>query len=485
MAAHPTSSALDPQRFALVDLKDGEIARRTITMERDVPRAVRELTVVYHNGKPLADTQFTVTEVTTSDDDRGGDWQQWSVQRLGPVSEGKSNSDGRVVLTYPSVLDGQNVRSLRLHVQGKPEKEVSYRGYVTVPVKRDQRVIVITPDKAPRRKGYWRTATVSYNTWGDATGRSQQTLADQLVKEPSLIGLRQLLASNGFESAEPLRLKPDANWTTHDSKSAVAVVDTAGGKQIVVLAGVRPQDANWVDRPGGGFPPEAAFVFDRAGKLVRMIGGGTSASGDEENITLANLGGTGNYFVRVSAFESHPPYEHYSRWHRIGGPAEPSLTVHHYANSNSWSGINGSSQPISEFGFLGYEFNGQDIDHKLPGVTPEGAIVPRRILWDGRRDTFLGPATQQFEGRSLYRIVESESREFQSLDAVEGSLVAAGGRRDFRNWHQWTVTIPRRGKFVARLLIRDSDGKTVKQLAEHPLTAGQHNFQLQVARESD
>jgi hypothetical protein len=485
MAAHPTSLASDPQRFALVNLKDGEIARQTITMERDVPRAVRELTIVYLDGKPLADTQLTVTEVTTSDDDLSGDWQQWSVQRLGPVSEGKSDTNGRVLLSYPSVVDGQRVRSLRLHVQGHPEKDVAFRSYVTVPVKRDRRVIIVVPAKTSPAPGALRGATATYATWAATEDLSRQELTDQLLQEPSLVGLRRLLDRNGFDAAEPVALKPERNWMNPDQKSAVVRVQTDAGERTVALAGVRPKNATWTERPGGGFPPEAAFVFDGDGELVRMIGGGTSASGNEESITLANLGGTGDFFVRTSAFESHPPYEYYSRWYRIGGPAEPSLTVHHYANSNSWSGINGSSDPISEFGFLGYEFNGQDIDHKLPGVTPEGAVVPRRILWDGRRNTFVGPGTQQFDGRSLYRVVVSESREFQSMDATADTIVAAGGRRDFRNWHQWTVTIPRRGKFVARLVIRDSAGKTVEQLAKQSLAAGQHNFQLQIAPEGE
>jgi hypothetical protein len=33
------------------------------------------------------------------------------------------------------------------------------------------------------------------------------------------------------------------------------------------------------------------------------------------------------------------------------------------------------------------------------------------------------------------------------------------------------------------LVIRDADGKTVEQIAEQPLAAGQHNFQLQIAPE--
>ncbi len=478
MAAYPTSPAIDPGRYALIQLKDGETARRTITMERDVPRDDRELMVVYHDGRPLADTELTLTDITTSEND--DDWNQWSVQRLGPVSQGKTDPNGRLLISYPSTLDGKPVRSLRLFVEGQPEKDVYCRSYVTVPANRDGRVIKIVPAKKPREKNALRAAQASYSDLNVDADLSLPAMLDQVVTKPTVLGLRRLLTKNGFDAAEPLELQPDRSRITNNDHRAVVRIESIAGTRIVALASVRPNGATWSDKPRGGFPPEAAFVFDDAGNLITMLGGGTSASGSNENIMITNLGSTGDHFLRTSAFESHPPYEYYSRWYRIGAETKPALTVYHYANSNSWSGINGDSKPIAEFGFLGYEFNGQDIDHTLPGVTADGATVPRRILWDRQQKKFFGPSTQMFGNRSLYRVLTNESSEFQAIEATTKTIVAAGGRRDFQNWHQWTVTIPHSGTYTARLIIRDRDGNTTRTFEEHTLAGGQHSFQLQV-----
>jgi hypothetical protein len=196
---------------------------------------------------------------------------------------------------------------------------------------------------------------------------------------------------------------------------------------------------------------------------------------------LANLGTTGDHFLRTSASESHPPYGYYSRWYRIGAGSKPSLTTHHYANSTSWSGGGGKSNPVSEYGYSAYEFDGQDIANNLPGTTALGVRVPRWIIWDGQRNKFFAEPTQVFNGRSLYQVVLDDSAEFIPIRANKETIVAAGGRRDFQNWHLWTVTVQDGQDVVARLERRNPGGKLIETVREDALKPGQHKLQLHVA----
>ena len=127
------------------------IVTKTITMERDVPRTTRELTVIYAGGRPLEDVEITLTDISTSGEDN--DWQQWSVQRFGEISRETTDENGRVVLYYPQVLEGKPVQSLRLYLSGHPEQGVYFYANLNVPARADGNVIKFTPEDEPRTKG--------------------------------------------------------------------------------------------------------------------------------------------------------------------------------------------------------------------------------------------------------------------------------------------------------------------------------------------
>lgn len=484
MAPYPTSPTSDPRRYGLVSLPSGKTVSRTITMEREVPRAVRELSVVYEKGQPLENVEVTVTDITTSQD--ADNWQQWSVQRFGPISRGQTNENGRVLLPIATTVDGQPVRWLHLHLKGRPERDVSFWTYVDIPTWEDGGVVRIVPKAEPPKPGALRKADAEYVDLKMLTDQSTAKMLERLVAEPNVVVLKQLLVASGFDEAEPLELKPDRNAFTiyTGDKRPIERVPTPAGERVIVLASVRPKGATWKDRPGGSFPPEAAFLFDASGELVEMLGGGSSSSGDNEDVMCTNLGTTGDFFVRLSASESHPPFGKYSRWYRISETPVLALTVHHHARGTEWSGLNGDSNPISEYGFVGYDLGGQDIDRRLPGVATNGTLVPRRIIWDGTRNRFIGPVTQAFESRPLYRVVASESAEFQALDTELDQLVVAGGRRDVANWHLWVVTVPKTKQVTARLVVRDAQGQTVQTVDERQLAGGQHKLQLQIDPDS-
>jgi len=435
--------------------------------------------VVDDAGRPLSEIGITITEITTST--LADQWQQWSVQRFGPMISEKSGSDGRLLLDYPAKIDGQSVPWVRVAVKGRVGDKASVNRTVSLPTREDGRVLSLTPsDQPPPRDHAYRSVSVRYVDPAELVDASPRQMLDQLVKGPSLFLLRQLLKAAHFDDAEPLELKPKRNRAVWDSKSAVIRIQSPEGERVVVLCSVRPRGATWKDRPRGRSAPEAAIVFRSDGSLTTMLGGGFSARGSGENAQLTNLGTTGDHLVRVSAFEEHGPFELISRWYRIGSETSAALTVHHYANSNSWSGgMNGRSNPVSEFGFLGYEFNGRDIEHHLPGVTAGGLLVPRRIFWDGQQNRFIGPVTQSFDGRPLYRVVTDASAEFQPLNARPGEIIVGGGRRDYRNWHQWIVVVQQPQAVVARLVLSDNN-KEKRQLLAETLQPGQHSLQLQI-----
>jgi hypothetical protein len=480
MAAYPTSTPADPGRYGLVrNLQPGKTVTKTITMERDVPRNTRELTVIYHDGRPLEDVTVTITDISTSPADNH--WQQWSVQRFGEVSSEQTDKDGRVVLYYPQLLEQQPVQSLRLFLKGRPEDGVYFYSNLNVPATADGNVIKFTPTDQPRVPGALRVAVPAYVDLATDSDKNAPEVLRILLSKPSVVTLRQLLALNQFDAAEPLTMKGNRNHINFDDRTAVVRINTDAGWRIVVLCNVRPKGATWVKKPMLRFPPEAAFVFDGKGKLLTMLGGGQSAGGDYDSIMLCDLGTTGDHFLRTSSFESHAPYEYVSRWFRIGGGNQPSLTTYHYANSTAWSGGNGKSNPLAEFGYTEYEFNGQDIDHELPGSTAAGVHVPRWIIWDGRSNKFYAEPTQQFNDRSLYQVVLDESAEFVPVQASQETVVAAGGRRDYQNWHLWKVTVQDGQDLVARLERRDAAGQTIETIREDDLKPGQHNLQLQIA----
>ena len=73
-----------------------------------------------------------------------------------------------------------------------------------------------------------------------------------------------------------------------------------------------------------------------------------------------------------------------------------------------------------------------------------------------------------------------ESVDFQKLDVKPGDVTAVGGRRDFSNWHQWTVNVQDAHPVNARLVLTAADGAEQELLPLALLQPGQHNLQLQV-----
>lgn len=487
MPVHPTSTPGETpnsaMRYAVIDRAPGETLRRTITMERDVQKTVHEVLIVDEKGKPVPDVSVTVTEIAMLPD--AEQWQAWSVQRFGAIARGKTDKDGQAQLRCPTVIGDRKVVRIRVKLQGSLYidndrlRDASIWNEIAMPLKDDGRVIVVTPkgEKPPRPQ--LQRVSVRLVDAASLFKISKQDLLNALVEEPSLVMLRQLLAQNGFDAAEPLEFKSERNWAGYVGDRDRSPVMPVSGS-VVALCSVRPKGAEWKERPRLRSAPEAALVFRRDGTLVRMLGGGYGAQGSTENATLVHLGATGDFFVWVSSFEKHGPFEYVSRVFRVGHEERPSLTIHHYANSTSWATRNGKSDPTAEFGKIGFSFNGQDIAHKLGGMTPDGLMVARNLTWDGRLNQFAGVATQSFDGRPLYRLVTEESAEFKPLDLKAEHVTAIGGRRDFQNWHQWTVTVQKSHPVSANLILTSDDGSEQAVIPATLLKPGQHNLQLQI-----
>jgi beta-lactamase regulating signal transducer with metallopeptidase domain len=506
MAPHPTSLGDSPGRYALFERAPGETLRRTTTMERDIPREPREILIVDETGKPVPKVNVTVTEIAMLPD--AEQWQGWSVQRFGPIARGETDGDGSVMLRVPVRLGDQRVVRIRVKLEGTMDlngdnlRDASIWNEIALPAQDDGRVIAVAPLGEKPREPRLQRMSVRLVDFASLLKVSKRELLDALVSENSLVLLRQLLARNGFDDAEPIAFKPERNWggyvgskdrspviqlpSLSDAAADSTVTDSEDdAKQeqagrVVVLCSIRPKDATWTDKPPGGFAPDAAFVFGSDGTLIRMLGGGYGAQGSSQNTTFIDLGATGDFFLWTSSFEKHGPFEMISRVYRLGHEERTALTIHHYANSTSWTVRNGTSDPVAEFGALGFEFNGQNIDYKLGGVTPDRLPVARKIIWDGRLNRFAGAEAQSFENRPLYRVVTEESADFQKLDVKPGDVTAVGGRRDFSNWHQWTVNVQDKHPVNVRLVLTTADGIEKDLLPRALLSPGQHNLQLQV-----
>ena len=391
MPVHPTSTEDDQSRYATLELAAGRTLRRTITMERFVPRTSRELLVVDRKGRPLPDINVTITEVAF--DDAQDDWQLWAVQRFGPVATATTETEGITRLDAPVEIDNRHVSRLRVVVKGRVDREGVRDAYIQrdrleIPLVADGRVVAIAvSDEVPNNPNAFYSAKAEYLAPSDFLTDSPKDLLQRLVETPSLLLLKQLLESAKFDAATPLNFAGNRNLLNSraDEQNPVAVIETDHGKRVVVLCDVRPKDAQWDVKPKLRFPPEAAFVFNpRDGSLITMLGGWASSKGSYCSLFLFNLGGTDDYFVTSSAFEEHDPFEKVTRWHRLGHEESASLVTYGYANATAWSGKKAPAEPLAEFGFAMYEFNGEDLDDNVPGLTRAGAMVPRQIYW-GRR----------------------------------------------------------------------------------------------------
>ncbi|MCA9007556.1 MAG: hypothetical protein KDA70_19950, partial [Planctomycetaceae bacterium] len=492
MPIYPNSSEDAPSRYALVDLSGGKTLRRTITMEKYVPVSSREILVVDRQAEPVADITVTVSEIAF--ENAPDDWQLWASQRFGPVASEKTGDDGIVRLTLPLEVNGEAVSRLRITVKGRMNVESTLRdAYVQrkrliIPRQADGRVVVLTISKEePREKNQFFDVAVAYEKPETLLSKLPGILIQKLQKQPSMVVLNALLKMNKFDAATPLEFKSEWNLVGENSskkseRSPIATIPTPQGKRIIVLCAVRPKGATWELKPELRFPPRAAFIFDAEGTLIRMLGGWASSSGSYSNLMLVNMGGTDDYFYETSAFEPHGPFKYIQRWYQVGREAEPALTIHNYANATSWNGKPGPSQPLAEFGFLGFAFNGRALDFKVCGTLPNGALAPRKVYWDSARQQFIGPAEESVEGEPLYQVITGESHQFTPLEVEPGELIVAGGRRDYKNWHAWSCVVPEGKTARVRLFSVDESGnKPVEtEYFARNLSAGKHNLQLQL-----
>lgn len=486
MPIHPTSTDRDA-RYTLVELAGGKTVRQTVTLETFVPRTSRAIIVVDRQGQPVPKIKITATDLTfeTAPDD----WELWAIQRFGPIASAETDDEGIVRLDVPAQVHERQVARVRIVVEGRFMRDAYVqRERLDIPLEADGRVVVLTAsDDAPADRNAFRAVDVAYVEPGTLLDHSPAELLERLVASPSLVLLKQLLDAAQFDAATPLGFRPDRNLLRRKPPSPLAVVPTEQGDRVVVLCDVKPKDATWRVKPEGRFAPEAALVFDHSdGKLIAMLGGWASASGDYSSVMLTNLGGTDDYFVNTSAFEEHGPFKYLEQWYHLGHEDRPALTTHGHANATGWSGKESPAVPLAEFGYSIYAFNGRDINYSLPGHLPNGTLAPRKIFWDGVRNTFIGPVTQSFDGESLYRVVAEKSGAFQPLVVQPGDIVVAGGRREYENWHQWDVVVPqgRVGSLRLILVDRSGDQAAETELASAQLSEGLHDLQLQI-RDAD
>lgn len=493
MPIYPNSFEDGPRRYALIDLSGGKTLRRTITMEKYVPVSSREILIVNQNAEPVPGITVTVNEIAF--ENAPDDWQLWASQRFGPMASEKTGDDGIVRLQLPLEVNGEAVSRLRITVQGRVKIEGILRdAYVQrkrliIPRKADGRVVVLTISKeAPKEKNQFFDVAVAYEKPEALLSHLPKLLLKKLQTQPSMVVLNGLLKMNRFDAATPLQFTSDWNLIGKNSskeseRSPIATIDTPQGERVIVLCAVRPKDATWELKPKLRFPPRAAFVFDAEGTLIRMLGGWASSRGSYCNVMLNNLGGTDDYFITTSAFETHGPFEYIQRWYQIGQEDKPALTFYGYANATSWSGKPGPSQPLAEFGYLDLGFNGSRPDHLVCGVLPNGTQAPRKIYWDGVHKQFIAPVRESVDGTPLFQVIPAESHQFVPLKVEPGDLIVAGGRRDYKNWHAWSCVVPQGKTARVHLFSVDaSGGQPVEtDYFTRELSAGQHNLHLHLA----
>ncbi len=340
----------------------------------------------------------------------------------------------------------------------------------------------------PREKNQFFDVAVTYEKPEALLSHLPKLLLKKLQTQPSMVVLNGLLKMNQFDAATPLQFTSDWNLLGKNSskkseRSPIATIPTPQGERVIVLCAVRPKDATWELKPKLRFPPRAAFVFDAEGTLIRMLGGWASSRGSYCNVMLNNLGGTDDYFITTSAFETHGPFEYIQHWYQIGQEDKPALTFYGYANATSWSGKPGPSQPLAEFGYLDLGFNGSRPDHLVCGVLPNGTQAPRKIYWDGVRKQFIAPVRESVEKKPLYQVDLEHSHQFVPLQVEPGHLVVGGGRRDYKNWHAWSCVVPQGKTARVHLFSVDaSGGQPVEtDYFTRELSAGQHNLHLHLA----
>jgi len=478
-------------RGAVVQLRAGETEQVTVSMELDVPTQERELLTMLADGTPYRDKRKTATvpfvsllktTLTALHTAKGG-WHPWSVARFGPLSAPAVDANGRSVIRFPESIGREPVDRLKVAVQsthrdgGLPwvRGEVEFPSVIggktiTLVSVEGAQVPTLEPSSRPAEEVL--------------AGQPSSTIIQSLVSTPSLALLRTLLTRAGETDPEPIALLDDSRRGGTHKKGPVHTLNLPQGWLVVVEAGVRPRGANWSTKPELQGAPEAAYVFDGEGKFLARVGGGFGPSGSREDVDLLDLGTKDDWFLRVTRFEDNPPFDHRSEFYRLTDRVAPALRYSHYPNSNSWSA---GVDAVRRYGSLTFEFNGHDLAVDVLGRTAAGTPVLREILWDADAKRFRGAAFQTVDGKGLYRVDETWSKDFEPLDPEPEQAVIAGGPREYDHWSDWRLVVPEESRLTVVLKAPGSPAAfdapaeaAAAAVAQVELKPGHHLIHLQV-----
>lgn len=472
MPVNPLSSSDYTWRGAGVTLLAGQTEQVTVSLEVNVPTRERPVVVMMESGATFpGEVRATVTELHTEKDG----WHLWSVSRFGALSRPVVNAGGRAVLRYPDSISDAKVDRIRVAFEGHSVtgKGTSIRGSIDLPSESDGKFVVLIPVEGA---DYPTLQPVARTKDEILPGMSNQVIRDQFAQSPSLPVLKMLLDRAGETDPEPISLLDPARYGGKKGSPAT-VLDLPTGPLMVVLAGVRPKGATWTTKPELQQAPEAAYVFNREGKLLARLGGEFSPSGSSENVDVVNLGPRDDWFVRVTRFEKSPPFEYRSEFYRLTDQVLPSLRYSHYANSNSWS-----AGPEDRFrhGRLGFAFNGRDLAFEVLGKTSEGVPTLRQITWDANANRFRGAPFQAVEGRELYRVDQKWSEDFEPLTLRAEAGLAIGGPQSYDFWADWEVVVPESKPLGLLLSVPSDDPAFAPTPVVAALKPGWHSLHLQV-----
>jgi beta-lactamase regulating signal transducer with metallopeptidase domain len=489
----------DRSRYLVVEFVAGETTEKTIYLERKQRTTRRELTVVNRTGKPIPQVSLAVSEICVGKKN----WQTWSVQRFGPLPRGETDRLGRLVLKLPSDVEKVPVTRVRLgviyhgsrHRQERTNEDDEERddrryvdelfisgGTVDVPLKADNGVIaLLTNPNRPNTPVATHQGIVRYGPLESILpGKTRAEWLAKMAKEPSMAVLRALLKETKIKYPEPVDLLSDARRMAprpgSKEKGGVDVVTTADDTFTIVETHVKPEKSDLVHDSRLSPLPECAFVFDRQGELIAVVGGefGRTQSNSPDSIDVLSLGPAEDWFIRVSRFETNRGFDHVTTYYRVADPIVPSFRIYHETHSGSWSW---GPQKTVRYGFLGYDFprtrDDDQRDRELL-VSPAGGRTVSGFVWEGDRNRFIGPAASILRGQRIYEVDTDFSTEFEPLAPTADQLVVWGGRYDYG--YTWELVVPEGTELVAKLTFPNADGQP--QAIQRHLGSGRQDLQV-------
>lgn len=492
LPVHPTSSPDYPSRYGRLEVEPGKTTQYTVTVEPFRTMGKRELSVLDSEAKPLEEITVIVTDVSFEGDQ--DNWHLWSVPRFGEVIEGTSDEGGRISLEVPLEVAGRKVARLKVFLKGRIGRKASAYGQrVVIPPSEDGRVLVLAISEVPPGDEHsYREALASYVRPEEVFRLPPKELLEQLVKQPSLIVLKQLLAAAKHDGPEPLEFHAKSSSFNLSDPSPIVEVETEQGRRVIALCLVKPSVPTPSDQPRTNDAPHGAYVFDAEdGSLIGMAGGWSSSKGRPCRLNVTDLGSLGDYFFQMTAYEDNGSFNQIHQWALVDQPTTPALTYFVIDRGGpGWSAYTHQSDVLSgEFGYLEFHGSSRDASRQKPGWIENGALVPTKIFWDGQRNTFQGLAKMWLEKEAIYEVDPKRSARFEPLEVSASDMVAGGGLRSFENWHAWDVTIPLGKPAKLQLqLVKQAPGEkesVVETYYDQPLAGGQHFLQLNVGTDKD